>query len=210
MMTSSPAVVATMTNNNKDDIHDQMDELAMQLLILCQNLVDTKLILEQHLKEGFIGLAQSRYSMGGPASVSALQLPNQDWQPFEAEAKVVKNECLRQDINVRFNYLSLEVKDQAIEGLDSTLVQRKKKKAANEEEAVVEAAAAVVKKTDPIKWFGVLVPMTLRQSQTQFRKCIDMTVEVSNIQNEIRGLIGRRQALGRQLGKMEASLSGVK
>ena len=37
-------------------------------------LVDTKLLLEKFTKEGHINLAQSRYAMGGPSSVSGLAL----------------------------------------------------------------------------------------------------------------------------------------
>ena len=53
-------------------MHLQLDELAVQLLLLSQNLVDTKLLMEKFTKEGYIALAQSRYAMGGPSSVSGL------------------------------------------------------------------------------------------------------------------------------------------
>ena len=60
--------------SSQDDVHLQLDELAVQLLLLSQNLVDTKLLLEKFTKEGYITLAQSRYAMAGPASVSGLEL----------------------------------------------------------------------------------------------------------------------------------------
>ena len=53
------------------------------------------------MKEGFINLAESRYKMGGPSSVSSLQLPNEDWEPFESEKKVVLSQCMRQEIGFR-------------------------------------------------------------------------------------------------------------
>ena len=65
-----------------EDMHLQLDELALQLLMLCQNLVDTKLLLEKFTKEGRINLAQSRYAMGGPASVSGLALHIQIYLSF--------------------------------------------------------------------------------------------------------------------------------
>ena len=112
-----------------DEIHDQLDELAMELLILCQNYIDTKLQLEKFMKEGYITMAQARNSMGGPTSVSALQLPNEDWEDFEAKQKVSLSECKRQEINVKFNYLSLETgaTKASVENLDSGLVNRKNK-----------------------------------------------------------------------------------
>ena len=60
--------------SSQTDMHLQLDELAVQLLLLSQNLVDTKLLMEKFTKEGYIALAQSRYAMGGPSSVSRLAL----------------------------------------------------------------------------------------------------------------------------------------
>jgi hypothetical protein len=37
---------------------------------------------------------------------------------------------------------------------------------------------------DPIKWFGVLVPTSLKQSQHAFQKVVDVAVEIVNIRRE--------------------------
>lgn len=189
------------TMSTQEEIHGQLDELAMQLLLLCQNLVDTKLLLEKFMKEGFIGLAQSRYAhAGGPNCISKLQLPNEDWEPFEAVKKVSLSQCMRQEIGVKFNYLSLEVDEprklqQEVENLNSSeLIHRGSKKKEEAEKNL---------KKDPLKWFGVLLPNSMKQSQKHFAKAIELSVESTNIQNEIRGVLGRRQVLNRQLKKME-------
>ena len=44
-----------------ENMHLQLDELALQLLMLCQNLVDTKLLLEKFTKEGYIVIASYKY-----------------------------------------------------------------------------------------------------------------------------------------------------
>ena len=185
----------------KSEVHLQLDELAMQLLLLCQNYIDTKLQLEQFMKEGFITMAQARNSMGGPSTVSALQLPNEDWEDFEATKKVSLSECKRQEINVKFNYLSLETgsnaKSDKVENLDSGLVNRQNKtEIANDDKKKIKAK-------DPLKWFGVLVPQTLKQSQKHFSKAVELSVEATNIRNEIRGLLGQRQYLLRQKKKCD-------
>ena len=41
---------------------------------------------------------------------------------------------------------------------------------------------------DPIKWFGVLVPGSLKQSQVEFRKCIEVAVNVGNLQTKLENL----------------------
>ena len=175
---------------SKNELNEQLDILSIELLALCQNYIDAKLQLEKFMKEGFITMAQARNSMGGSSSVSALQLPNEDWEDFDATQKVSLSECKRQEINVKFKYLSLETGlKSSVENLDSGLVNRKQKS-----EETTETKAK-----DPIKWFGVLVPQTLKQSQKYFSKAVEMSIEATNIQNEIRGLLGQRHYLSRKL-----------
>jgi hypothetical protein len=56
---------------------------------------------------------------------------------------------------------------------------------------------------DPLKWFGILVPNILRQSQSTYRKAIEVSVECANLQNEINGVIARKKFLIRNLSKVE-------
>ena len=44
------------------------------------------------------------------------------------------------------------------------------------------------KSFDPIRWFGVLVPGSLKQSQTDFRKCTEIAVAVGNLQTKLESL----------------------
>ena len=189
-----------MTVMTENEINEELDELALEYLLLNQNLIDTKLMLEQLMKEGFMGLAQSRYTMGRSSSISCLQLPNEEWEPFDANLKVKRSECLRQEINVKFNYLSLDydAEPNVVENLDSQLVNRKKSKTEK------ETTKTSVGKKDPLKWFGVLLPNTLKQSQKNFTRAIELTVEASNIQNEVGAVMARRQFLLRHLKKLKS------
>ena len=56
---------------------------------------------------------------------------------------------------------------------------------------------------DPLKWFGFLVPNTLRQSQSSYRKAVEISIECANIQNEINGVIARKKFLTRSLLKAD-------
>ena len=189
-----------MTVMTENEINEELDELALEYLLLNQNLIDTKLMLEQLMKEGFMGLAQSRYTMGRSSSISCLQLPNEEWEPFDANLKVKRSECMRQEINVKFNYLSLDydAEPNVVENLDSQLVNRKKSKTEK------EITKTSVGKKDPLKWFGVLLPNTLKQSQKNFTRAIELTVEASNIQNEVGAVMARRQFLLRHLKKLKS------
>ena len=60
----------------------------------------------------------------------SLQLPNENWEPFEADKKIKLSQCTRQEIGVKFNYLSLETgetevdKKENVETLGSELIHR--------------------------------------------------------------------------------------
>lgn len=43
-------------------------------------------------------------------------------------------------------------------------------------------------KENPLRWFGVLVSHSLRNAQTDFQKCIDLTVHITNIQLKLHKL----------------------
>ena len=140
-------------------------------------------------------------------------MPNENWEPFEADKTVKVSFCLRQEIGVKFNYLSLETgqndtKKEKVETLGSELIHRGggdkssttilkfpeipetdvKEKITNQEVEVKEKSPA--KKKNPLKWFGLLVPNTLKQSQRHFSKAIELSVEATNVQSEIRGVLG--------------------
>jgi septal ring factor EnvC (AmiA/AmiB activator) len=59
------------------------------------------------------------------------------------------------------------------------------------------------KNHDPLKWFGLLVPRTLRQSADCFGRAAEIAVECANLQNEIRGVEDRKKYLSRRLKKQQ-------
>ena len=54
---------------------------------------------------------------------------------------------------------------------------------------------------DPLKWFGVLVPYTLKQTQNRFVNALYLSIECANIQKEIDTIVERKSILMRQLEK---------
>ena len=182
------------------EVNDELDSLSYQLLVLSQDLIQVKLQLEEQSKLGFIGLAQSRKLMGGSNSVSHLQIPSEDSTDFIARFKTKKEEQKCYSGNATFDYFSLQDGniDQLVEELDSDLVLNQRKKQVDTEET--EANSCNTKKNlpeakDPIKWFGVLVPNSLRQTQGAFVKALELSVDCANIQNQIKSTIERQKYL---------------
>ena len=54
----------------------------------------------------------------------------------------------------------------------------------NEDNSVIEKK----KLFDPIKWFGVLVPVSLKQSQIEFKKSVELVVNIGNLQTKLESL----------------------
>ena len=80
----------------EDNIHAELDDIAMNILNLSQDLIKAKIALEDHTKSGFLGLAQSRKLMGGPSSVSHLQIPSEDSDDFTLFVGLNKrSDCFR-------------------------------------------------------------------------------------------------------------------
>ena len=185
-------------------MHDELDSLAYQLLVLSQDLIQVKLQLEDQSKLGFIGLAQSRKLMGGSNSVSHLQIPSEDSTDFIARFKTRKEEQKCYSGDATFDYFSLQDGniDQLVEELDSDLVLNQRKKQDDTEQT--EAISCNKKKNlseakDPIKWFGVLVPNSLRQTQGAFVKALELSVDCANIQSQINSTIERQKYLSGKL-----------
>ena len=53
--------------------------------------------------------------------------------------------------------------------------------------------------SDPLKWFGLLTPPALRQSQASFKTATELVVETANIQSEIAGVLNRIKFIQRRL-----------
>ena len=193
-----------MDLTEKQEVNDELDSLSYQLLVLSQDLIQVKLQLEEQSKLGFIGLAQSRKLMGGSNSVSHLQIPSEDSADFIARFKTKKEEQKCYSGDATFDYFSLQDGniEQLVEELDSDLVLNQRKKQDDTEET--EANSCNKKKNlpeakDPIKWFGVLVPNSLRQTQVAFVKALELSVECANIQSQIQSTIKRQKYLSEKI-----------
>ena len=192
-----------MDLTKRQEVNDELDSLSYQLLVLSQDLIQVKLQLEEQSKLGFIGLAQSRKLMGGSNSVSHLQIPSEDSTDFIARFKTKKEEQKCYSGDATFDYFSLQDSkiDQLVEELDSGLaIHQRKKQDDNEEESNcgnTNKEITLVK--DPIKWFGVLVPNSLRQTQVAFVKALELSVECANIQSQIQSTIKRQKYLSEKI-----------
>ena len=105
-------------------------------------------------------MTNHRYvSPGGSAAISMSRVPGEE---MEAGVRTEVRECLG-EARVRYHHISLLSGDTEQQKDEEGVKQRRGKESEGDEE--VPDKKTPVKTKDPIKWFGVLSPPSLKQSQ---------------------------------------------
>ncbi|ELU08388.1 hypothetical protein CAPTEDRAFT_227696 [Capitella teleta] len=180
-LSSCLAVVSEEINMSKlREICKELDAVLLKFFSAMDELYFERMHLEQHLKGGHLLMAKARYSMGAK-TVGKLQYNEDDL-----------NEALYH-VNISDEArLSLEA-EVVQPKTDSSVRQRTKKpgdlESTPSEEGfeIVHAVSEECKpvRKDPLKWFGVLVPQPLRQCQQNFKKALETTCTIANLQQDL-------------------------
>jgi len=187
-----------------DTVCEKLDELTLNFFDKFEQLQAKREEICKIMKDGYLNLSQARYSMGNK-SVCSLQ--------YSEKMKASTLVDLNENGEISFEIMNVEAGDckkDTKEGKSSSLRKRKvNNKLENEnlddkisvkdsidDDVEVEDLSSKElslkdrKRTDnPLKWFGVLVPMCLRTGQAQFRTVIDLCCELVNLENEMKILI---------------------
>ncbi|XP_052819706.1 coiled-coil domain-containing protein 115-like [Mya arenaria] len=194
--------------SNLQTVCEQLDNIVIQVFSTLSDLYAEQARLEASLKSGFLNMSRARYTMG----VKSVSMDQCDENNMSAVVKVkvtpenqLKSYNPDLDIESQFSDLDLEGK---IPDTESNLRKRNvrkperdyyEKKDSHIEEFINKAGENGVelkdlsdktrkKVFDPIKWFGVLVPTTLRQSQSDFKATVDAVVTVANLKIKLQEL----------------------
>ena len=92
--------------------------------------------------------------------------------------------------------------EEVVQEIDSTLGIQRRRGQNNVDDAKDSSKKDLGLSKDPIKWFGVLVPNALRQTQGSFVRAIELSVECTNFQSQIASGIERNRYLLEQLNKL--------
>ncbi|XP_065199992.1 coiled-coil domain-containing protein 115 [Planococcus citri] len=176
-----------MDSSTNSDIEAELDELSVRVLELMNQFIVCKVNIENYVRSGCIDLAKARY-INGNRSISALQLPTEDALGVQAKFKVSPEEVEGKPNFQRYQSaenLNLDDKglSSSFKSIDLNSPDDKSKRFSN----------------DPLKWFGFLVPQSLRQSKSTFEKCLEIVVENVNVQLELQHSIQRYKELRNSL-----------
>uniref|UniRef100_UPI0037E90452 coiled-coil domain-containing protein 115 n=1 Tax=Semicossyphus pulcher TaxID=241346 RepID=UPI0037E90452 len=184
-----------------------LDEKLLRFMDQLELLEEKRASLNSLIEQGWFSMSKARYSMGNK-QVSALQYAS------EIEPLVCVHARKLDDGEVDFRTEKVEQKDsneaeqdaKSIEdiGPQEEGVRRriKPQKVKTDKETNKEASSekTPVRKSehspqqDPLKWFGILVPQTLKQAQSSFKQVIELSAEIATLQTAV---LNTRQELKR-------------
>ncbi|XP_073926536.1 coiled-coil domain-containing protein 115 isoform X2 [Castor canadensis] len=138
------------------DLRAELDSLFLQLLGDLEELEAKRAALNARVEEGWLSLAKARYAMGAK-SVGPLQYAS------HMEPQVCVRASEAQDGIQTFRVVRADAQTPEEVGPREAALRRRKgpmKTPEPESSAVPQ---------DPLHWFGILVPHSLRQAQASFR-----------------------------------------
>lgn len=157
----------TRYNMNKsiDALSREIDELLLYKLELIEEKIRGNIQMEILLKDGYIELAKAKY-IRGKENIGILQVPSNT------------------DVMVSlFNLETTEISEN-----DNTVPSTfdiSLKTSNNEVDCP----------SDPIRWFGVLVPQNLKTSQKRFQESVYLAIKIANIQVQLVSVFSKLKTL---------------
>nr|XP_057939894.1 coiled-coil domain-containing protein 115-like [Doryrhamphus excisus] len=184
--------------SGEDECSLLLDEKLLTLMDQLELLEEKRARLNTLIEQGWFSISKARYSMGNK-QVSALQYASEMESLVCVHVKSLNND------NIEFctvrespNYHTECKNEKSIEDVgpqDEGIRRRiKTKKDSSETESVEElkgnkkcedTPAPKSKQNlqqNPLKWFGILVPQSLKQAQSSFNQVIELTAEIANLQ----------------------------
>uniref|UniRef100_A0A182PQW0 Vacuolar ATPase assembly protein VMA22 n=1 Tax=Anopheles epiroticus TaxID=199890 RepID=A0A182PQW0_9DIPT len=144
-----------MENASKDELCELMDKLLLNSLELIEQDVQLSQDIARLTTEGQMELAHTRFTKG-PNAVSAVQLPTEDYKPFQALHTVKVEE----DANEPGTIPHRKLEHHLVDGEDGGHI-------------------------DPSAWFGILRPPSLNNAKERFIRSLDTIVERANVRSKL-------------------------
>lgn len=166
------------------DLLDKLDSLWEQYLYLVDEYQNTRKQLSDALSTGFLALAQANFN-----STSRTRY-GQDFYDdrMQASRKVVIEPADEP-------WIFEVIKEKQGSSIDAS--QASESETTSKESEDVQADQETKNQVDPLRWFGILVPQALRNSQTSFTQAAE-------------GPVPRLATLSRQMRTLEIEIGRLK
>ncbi|XP_034551722.1 coiled-coil domain-containing protein 115 [Notolabrus celidotus] len=179
-----------------------LDEKLLRFMDQLESLEEKRATLNSLIEQGWFSISKARYSMGNK-QVSALQYASEIEPVVCVHARTLENgevdfftrkveqKCSN---NIEKDAMSVEDIGPQEEGVRRRI---KPKSDTTQKDACEEASSGKspevtpVRKNehnpqqDPLKWFGILVPQSLKQAQSSFKQVIELSAEIATLQTAV-------------------------
>ena len=189
-----------------EDINKTLDELLLEFFEKLETLESLRNDLTRAMRHGFLSMSKARYSMGNKAVCEMQYARSMTASTFVVEEESCSNsendeKELKPDLSgfeVVFDgdkakaELCKEVEN-VTENRSSGLRQRGARenhqgKDTHEDRLEIESEMGIScrkKSADPLKWFGVLVPTSLKDCQKEFKTACRLSFEIAQLEQEV-------------------------
>uniref|UniRef100_A0A8D0B7E0 Vacuolar ATPase assembly protein VMA22 n=1 Tax=Salvator merianae TaxID=96440 RepID=A0A8D0B7E0_SALMN len=174
------------------EVCEELDQIILQIFDALELLQTKRKAFNSLVEQGWFSLSKSRYAMGNK-SVSTLQYGHQ----MTPLVRVKTSETEKDE--VEFNIVAEDL-DAPKQKVESTAVVEeigpseqvlRRRKGPGKTEGTAQAQDATSRPADtpghqnPLHWFGILVPQSLRQAQRTFQEGIYLAAEIASLQSKI-------------------------
>ncbi|XP_055253301.1 coiled-coil domain-containing protein 115 isoform X2 [Moschus berezovskii] len=171
------------------DLRAELDLLLLQLLGDLEQLEAKRQALNARVEEGWLSLSKARYAMGAK-SVGPLQYASH----MEPQVRVCTSEAQE---GQKFWMVRAGAQTPEEVGSREAALRRRKGLPRTPEPDSSPAPQ------NPLKWFGILVPHSLRQAQASFREGLQLAADMASLQSRISWGRSQLQELQEKLKQLE-------
>lgn len=176
-----------------------LDEKLLRFMEQLEALEEKRAALNSLIEQGWFTTSKARYSMGNK-QVSALQYASEMEPLVRVHTRTLDNGEVKfcTERVTQSTESGQNVKPVEDIGPQEGGVRRRNKpknaaeKKANDETSNEKAPEVTPVKTgdqnpqqDPLKWFGILVPQSLKQAQSSFKQVIELSAEIATLQSAV-------------------------
>ncbi|XP_037101597.1 coiled-coil domain-containing protein 115 [Syngnathus acus] len=177
-----------------------LDEILLALMDQLELLEEKRGRLNSLIEQGWFFISKARYSMGNK-QVSALQYASEikplvavhvrqlgdDNVEFCTDSPKHDNECcnanaLVEDIGPKEEGVRRRIKPTETSSEKKTVEELKKRKSSKD---LPDSKSEPNLPQNPLQWFGILVPQSLKQAQLSFKQVIELSAEIATLQVQI-------------------------
>ncbi|XP_045911990.1 coiled-coil domain-containing protein 115 isoform X1 [Micropterus dolomieu] len=178
-----------------------LDEKLLRFMDQLELLEEKRATLNSLIEQGWFSISKARYSMGNK-NVSALQYASEIEPLVCVHARTLDNgevdfctEIVQMCSNeAEKNAKSIEDIGPQEEGVrrrikpTKDIVEKETSEGASSEKSPEVTPARKSDQNpqqDPLKWFGILVPQTLKQAQSSFKQVVELSAEIATLQTAV-------------------------